>query len=312
VNSGARSRRRERPAPGAAPRDSGYLVYLIPGLVLFALVIALPFAMNLWFSLTNWQGVGSPEWTGLDNYRRLLQDETFWASFRHNAALIVAMAIVPTALGLLIAAALFDYIAKKFGTGTVAALRACFYLPQVLPIAVAGVVWGWILNPTSGALNASLEKVGLGSLAQDWLGDPSLALFTVMVIMVWVQLGFPVVIFMAGLQRVDPALYEAAELDGASWMKRFRHITVPQIKPEVYVVLLWTTIAALKVFGPIYVLTRGGPGGATNVPAYYSYQNFFERTQVGYGAAIATVLTLLIVALSVVFLRIQRPAEEVS
>lgn len=313
VTSGPRSRRRDRPAPGAAPGDSaGYLVYLIPGLVLFVLVIALPFGMNLWFSLTNWQGVGSPEWTGLDNYRRLLEDETFWASFRHNAALIVAMAIVPTALGLLIAAALFDYIAKKFGTGTVAALRACFYLPQVLPIAVAGVVWGWILNPTSGALNASLEKVGLGSLAQDWLGDPSLALFTVMVIMVWVQLGFPVVIFMAGLQRVDPALYEAAELDGASWMKRFRHITVPQIKPEVYVVLLWTTIAALKVFGPIYVLTRGGPGGATNVPAYYSYQNFFERTQVGYGAAIATVLTLLIVALSVVFLRIQRPAEEAS
>jgi raffinose/stachyose/melibiose transport system permease protein len=307
------SRRRDLPAPGEAPQSSaGYLVFLIPGLVLFALVIALPFAMNLWFSLTNWQGVGSPEWTGLDNYRRLLEDETFWASFRHNAALIVAMAIVPTALGLLLAAALFDYIGKKFGTGTVAALRACFYLPQILPIAVAGVVWGWILNPTSGALNASLEKVGLGSLTQDWLGDPSVALFSVMVIMVWVQLGFPVVIFMAGLQRVDPALYEAAEIDGASWMRRFWHITLPQIKPEVYVVLLWTTIAALKVFGPIYVLTRGGPGGATNVPAYYSYQNFFERTQVGYGAAISTVLTLLIVALSVVFLRIQTPAEEAS
>lgn len=306
------SRRGPHPAPRGAPGGSaGYVVYLVPGLVLFALVIALPFGMNLWISLTNWQGVGSPEWAGLDNYRRLLQDEAFWASFRHNAALIVAMAIVPTAIGLLLAAALFDYIAKKFGNGTVAALRACFYLPQILPIAVAGVVWGWILNPTSGALNASLETVGLGALARDWLGDPDLALLTVMVIMVWVQLGFPVVIFMAGLQRVDPALYEAAEIDGASWMRRFWHITLPQIRPEIYVVLLWTTIAALKVFGPIYVLTRGGPGGATNVPAYYSYQNFFERTQVGYGATIATVLTLLIVALSVVFLRIQRPSEEV-
>ena len=121
ATAGRPSRRRDRPAPGAAPRGSaGYLVYLIPGLVLFALVIALPFGMNLWFSLTNWQGVGSPEWTGLDNYRRLLEDETFWASFRHNVALIVAMAIVPTALGLLLAAALFDYIGKKFGTGTVA------------------------------------------------------------------------------------------------------------------------------------------------------------------------------------------------
>ena len=101
-------------------------------------------------------------------------------------------------------------------------------------------------------------------------------------------------------------------MDGASWWRRFWHITLPQIKPEIYVVLLWTTIAALKVFGPIYVLTRGGPGGATNVPAYYSYQNFFERTQVGYGAAISTVLTLLIVALTVVFLRIQGPDEEAS
>lgn len=309
--SGPPSRRGDRSAPGGAQQGTaGYLPYLVPGLALFALVIALPFGMNLWFSLTNWQGVGSPEWTGLDNYRRLLEDEAFWASFRHNAALIVAMAVVPTAIGLVVAAALFDFVAKRYGHGTVAALRACFYLPQVLPIAVAGVVWGWILNPTSGALNASLEKVGLGSITQDWLGDPSLALGTVMVIMVWVQLGFPVVIFMSGLQRVDPALYEAAEIDGASWTRRFWHITLPQIRAEIYVVLLWTTIAALKVFGPIYVLTRGGPGGATNVPAYYSYQNFFERTQVGYGAAIATVLTLLIVALSVVFLRIQRPAEE--
>lgn len=307
---GPSSRRGQRSALGGPSRSAlGYLVYLIPGLVLFLLVIALPFGMNLWISFTNWQGVGTPEWAGLDNYRRLLGDEAFWASFRHNIALIVAMAVVPTALGLLLAAALFDYVGKKFGTGTAAALRACFYLPQILPIAVAGVVWGWILNPTSGALNASLEKVGLGSLTQDWLGDPSLAMFSVMVIMVWIQLGFPVVIFMAGLQRVDPALYEAAEMDGASWMRRFWHITLPQIRPEIFVVLLWTTIAALKVFAPIYVLTRGGPGGSTNVPAYYSYQSFFERTQVGYGAAISTVLTLLIVALTIAFLRVQKPGE---
>jgi raffinose/stachyose/melibiose transport system permease protein len=297
---------------GTVGRPRGYAVYLVPGLVLFALIIAVPFAMNLWFSLTNWQGVGPQEFTGLDNYRRLLEDETFWASFRHNVALIVAMAVIPTALGLLLAAALFDYIGKRFGTRTVAALRACYYLPQILPIAVAGVVWGWILHPSSGALNASLEEVGLGSLTRNWLGDPNWALLTVMVIMVWVQLGFPVVIFMAGLQRVDPGLYEAAEMDGASWLRRFWHITMVQIRPEVYVVLLWTTIAALKVFGPIYVLTKGGPGGATNVPAYYSYQNFFEKTQVGYGAAIATVLTVLIVALTAAFLRIQRPAEEAS
>jgi raffinose/stachyose/melibiose transport system permease protein len=118
-----------------------------------------------------------------------------------------------------------------------------------------------------------------------------------------------VVIFMAGLQRVDPELYEAAEIDGASWWRRFWHITLPQIRPETFVVLLWCTIAALKVFGPIFVLTRGGPGGATTVPAYLSYTNFFEKTQVGYGATIATVLAAIILALTVVFLRVQARSD---
>jgi raffinose/stachyose/melibiose transport system permease protein len=179
----------------------------------------------------------------------------------------------------------------------------------VLPIAVAGIVWSWILAPRDGALNEVLRAVGLDSLAQNWLGDPDLALWTVMGVMLWIQVGYPVVIFMAGMQRVDPSLHEAAELDGASWWGRFFHVTVPQIRPEIFVVLLTCTIAALKVFAPIYVLTRGGPGGSTNVPSYYSFQNFFEKTQVGYGAAIATVLTVLILVLTTVFLRLQNRGE---
>jgi ABC-type sugar transport system permease subunit len=174
--------------------------------------------------------------------------------------MVVAMAAVPTVVGLVLAAALFDFVGKHFGSRTVAVLRACFYLPQVLPIAVAGIVWSWILAPENGSLNELLKAIGLGSLQQDWLGDPDLALYTVMGVMVWVQLGFPLVVFMAGLQRVDPQLYEAAELDGAGWWRRFWHITLPQIRPEIYVVLLWCTIAALKVFGAVYVLTKGGPG----------------------------------------------------
>jgi ABC-type sugar transport system permease subunit len=130
-------------------------------------------------------------------------------------------------------------------------------------------------------------------------------------VLVWIQLGYPVVIFMAGLQRVDPELYEAAEIDGASWWHRMWSITVPQIRPEIYVVLLTCTIAALKSFDKIFVLTRGGPGGATNVPAYFSWQNFFERANVGYGAAIATVLMAIILVLTLVFLRAQsRPDDD--
>lgn len=290
------------------PGDS-YALFLLPGALAFLAVVVVPFLMNTGVSFTDWQGVGAPEWSGLANYRELAGDEDFWASFRHSLFMVVAMAAVPTALGLVLAAALFDFVGKHFGGRVTAVLRACFYLPQVLPIAVAGIVWSWILAPENGSLNESLKAVGLGGWQQDWLGDPDLALYTVMAVMVWVQLGFPLVVFMAGLQRVDPALYEAAELDGAGWWRRFRHITLPQIRPEIHVVLLWCTIAALKVFGAVYVLTKGGPGGATDVPSYFSFTTFFEKTQVGYGAAISTVLTVLVLALALVGLKLQERTD---
>ena len=119
------------------------------------------------------------------------------------------------------------------------------------------------------------------------------------------QIGYPLVIFMSGLQRIDPELYEAAALDGATWFQRFRKITTPLLRPELYVVVLTTTIFALKVFGPIYAMTLGGPGTATIVASYFAYKNFFERSQVGYGAAISTVLTALILLIAVFYVRVQ-------
>ncbi|GGM31639.1 carbohydrate ABC transporter permease [Dactylosporangium sucinum] len=287
----------------------GYWPFLTPGLLLCTLVIAVPVLVTAGTSFTKWTGVGDPRWAGLANYDRLLHDENFWASFRNIAFLIVAMAVVPTLLGLFLAALLFDYVAPRLGPRIARALRSGLYLPQVLPLAVTGIVWGWILHPGYGALNSILDTVGLGSLSRNWLGDDRYALYTVMAVMVWVQLGYPVVMFMSGLQRVDPELYEAADLDGAGWWQRFTRIAVHQIRPEIYVVLITTTIAALKIFGQIFVLTRGGPGNATLVPSYFAYQNYFERADVGYGSAISTVLTIVIVALTFVFLRVQRRGD---
>jgi raffinose/stachyose/melibiose transport system permease protein len=290
---------------GRSREQWGYLPYRLPGQLRFTAVIGVPFLMNIGTSFTEWTGVGTPKWIGLGNYRELVKDEQFWSSFGHNALIILGMAVIPTLIGLLLAAALTDLIGRHFGPRAASVLRACIYLPQVLPIVIAGVVWSWLLAPEDGAMNVLLGRIGLGSLAHDWLGDPATALWSVIGVMVWIQIGFPLVIFMSGLQRVDPSLYEAAEIDGATWARRFWHITIPQIRPEIFVVLLWTTIAALKAFAQIFVLTKGGPGGATNVPSYYSWVNFFEKSDVGYGSAIATVLTLVIIALTVVFLRMQ-------
>jgi raffinose/stachyose/melibiose transport system permease protein len=286
-----------------------YLPYLIPGVIAFVVVIGYPLVMNIYYSLFKWKGGLAPmRWYGLGNYADLLADEAFWTSFRNSISMVVAMVLVPAVIGLMLAAVLFDYLGRRFGPRVASVLRATYYLPQILPVAVAGVVWNWILNAQDGAVNVILTNLGVAD-PPDWLGNPQLAMPSVMLVLIWVQIGYPVVIFMAALQRVDPELYEAAELDGAGWWARLRAITLPQIKPETFVVALTCTVAALKVFAPVYVLTRGGPEGTTLVPSYYSFLNFFDKSKVGYGAAIATVLTIVIIVVAGVILRFQGRAE---
>ena len=295
-----------KPRPRAI---SHAILYLLPGLASFVVIVLVPAVMNAGISLLTWKGVGVPKFVGLANYVKLFGDTAFWASLQHTAAFVVAMAVIPTVIGLFLAAVLFDYVSARFGQGWSAFFRAGFYLPQILPISAAGVLWGWILNPI-GALNGILDAVGLHSLAVNWLGEPNLALPSVMAVMVWLQLGYALVVFMAGLARVDPALYEAAELDGAGWMQRFWWVTIPMLRPEIFVVGLTTTIAALKVFGPVFVLTTGGPDDATIVPSYFAYYHFFQTFRVGYGAAMTTVQMLMTIVLGIVFLRVQATRNE--
>ena len=288
----------------------GYVAFLIPGILLFLFIIVFPFLANIGVSFTRWTGVGIPVWKGLANYEKAMGDSAFWASFKNNMLLIVAMTIIPTIIGLFLATFLFDYIADKFGQGVSSFFRAGFYLPQMIPLVVAGIVWRWIYQPDWGVLNGLLKSLGLDSLTRAWLGDASTAMYAVMGMMVWFQIGYPLVIFMAALQRIDPELYEAAALDGASWSQKFFYITIHLIRPEIYVVVLTTAIHALKIFAPIYVMTRGGPGTRTIVASYFSYQNFFERINVGYGATIATVLTIIIMLLTTGFIIVQTRREQ--
>lgn len=160
------------------------------------------------------------------------------------------------------------------------------------------------LETIEGPYNTAV--LGLDALALNWLGEQTSAIVSLMVILVWLQLGYTIVVFMAGLARIDISLHEAAQLDGANWLQRFRVITVPELRPEIAVVLLTTTVAALKVFAPIYAITKGGPGTATMVPSFFS---FFSQSRVGYGSAISTVLALVIGLLAVFLLRYQLRKE---
>lgn len=284
--------------------------YLIPGLLVLLWIIIVPAIWNIYLSFTNYRGIRPPRWAGIDNWSRLVKDATFWASFRNSIWMIVAMVVIPILIGLVLASLVFDVVQKRFGAKTASTMRAVYYFPQLLPISVAALIMGWIFRPENGALNAILKGLGLGRFQHNWLGSPDTALVFLMIIMIWIQLGYPLVIFMSGLQRVDPELYEAASLDGANWWQRFRVITLPAIKPEIFVVALTCTIAALKVFAPVYMLTKGGPGDSTIVPSYYSYTQFFQSQQVGYGAAISTALTIVIIVISVVFTNVQQWVEQ--
>jgi len=287
----------------------GLEVFLVPGLIFFLILIVFPFLSNLILSFTKWTGVRTPLWIGLANYAKALTDKIFWTSFKNNFYLIITLTTIPTLIGLLLATILYDYISKEFGKGISSIFRAGFYLPQVIPAVVSALVWRWILQPDWGVLNYILKAVHLDSLAHNWLGDPKTALWAIIVTMIWFQIGYPMVIFMAALQRIDPELYEAASIDGASWLQKFFRITIPLIRPEMFVVILTTTIFALKTFGQIFAMTLGGPGNATMVASYFSYKNFFQNSNVGYGATMSTVVTFIIILITIVWVRVQTQQE---
>jgi raffinose/stachyose/melibiose transport system permease protein len=283
-----------------------YYWYALPGVAAFATLVGGSFLYNIYLSFNNWQGIGTPEWIGLENYQNLIHDRVFWVSFLHAFEFIFAMSIAPSAIGLIVAALIYDFIARHFGNAISTFLRISLYVPQIIALPVVGILWAWMLSPNLGVINTVLRKIGLSALALNWLGEAGSAMVALSIMMIWIQVGYTIVIFISGMSRLDPYLDEAAQLDGATWFERFRIVTVPQLYPEIAVVLLTTTVAALKVFGPVYVMTNGGPGDATQVPAFFSYFHFFSTTRVGYGASIATVLALLLTILAIFLLRVQR------
>lgn len=287
-----------------AQHRRGYYLYLVPGVIGFVLVVLIPQIANFVLSFTAWKGIGTPRWIGIQNYQKLFVDDQFWGSMIHTLLFIISMTIIPVIIGVVLASLLFDYVRDQFGERISNLFRAGFYLPQILPVTTAGVLWGWILSPV-GVGNIMLKAIGLGGLAQNWIGDATYALPAVSLMIVWIQVGYCLVVFMAGLSRIDPALYEAAELDGAGWWQRLVSITVPMLAPEIFVVVLTTLIAALKLFAPVFVLTAAGPDNATMVPSYLTYYHFFTTQRVGYGAAIAVVQTILTITLAVIFIRFQ-------
>lgn len=287
----------------------GYFKFLIPGLILFIIFIIFPVIANIGLSFTEWTGIGKPVWIGIDNYVKIANDPNFFLALLNNVILVVVITIIPTIVGLLLATFILEYISIKFNKGLANFLRGGFYFPQVIPIVIVSIMWRWLLQPDWGVANTLLDKIGLGKLAHNWLGDSSTAFLSIIIMMIWAHIGYSLIIFVSALQRVDPVLYEAAELDGATFRQRFLKITIYLIKPEIFVVVVTTIVHALLTFAQVYVMTNGGPGTSTFVISFFSYINFFEYNRVGYGAAASTLLTIIVILTTVSFLIIQTRQE---
>ncbi|HKH17209.1 MAG TPA: sugar ABC transporter permease [Solirubrobacteraceae bacterium] len=281
-----------RAAPPGEPRRVAYL-YLLPGLAVFAAFVLAPLLHTAWIALFEWDGVSAGEWVGLDNFGALVTEPELRSAFWHALVLLVFYAVLPVAIGLLLAAAM-----ARTRVRGLTAFRTVLFLPQVIALVVVAVMWRMIYAPEGGLINEGLRAIGLGGLAQNWLGDFTLALPSVGLIATWVFYGLAMVLFTAGVQKIPPSLYDAARVDGAGPVREFFAVTLPGLRGEIAVALTLTTIAALRNFDIVYITTGGGPGDATTVPAFEVYERAFQSGRVGGAAAVGICLAAVIFALS--------------
>ncbi len=290
------------------PKPKGQLVgfyFVLPALLLYAVFFLYPFFRTIYLSMTEWNGVVAPMFTGLENYRRLLGDSQMWHSLWNNVIWVVLGTAAPIAIGLFLSVVLWS------GAKGSLFFRTIYFLPVVVSPVIIGVIWNWIYNPLFGILNRGLRDIGLGSLTRGWLGEPSTALYAVMVTAIWSYIGFCVVVLYSGLQKVDSQLVDAAKIDGANAWTRFRHVIIPQISSVLTMVLVYTVIGGFNVFDLIWIMTKGGPANASEVIATYTYGKAFQENEVGYGAALSMVMTVIALIAAIITLRL-RGKEEVA
>jgi multiple sugar transport system permease protein/raffinose/stachyose/melibiose transport system permease protein len=266
--------------------------FAAPFVILFGVFLALPILAALLFSFTSFglRDITNPigaSVVGLDNYAKLLSDAKFWKSLGNTAYFVFVGVPLTLVIGLVIASALSRGI-TRFRT----AFRVGYYLPVITSIVAIAVVWRFLLNPDVGLINMLLKNIGI--TGPDWLASKTLAMPAIIAMAVWRNLGFAMVVFVAGMQAIPGMLYEAAAIDGAGRWQSFRYVTLPMLRPTILFMLVITTIGYLQLFEEPFVMTDGGPLDATLSVTMYMYQQGFEFFHQGYAAAIAYVLFVIV------------------
>jgi raffinose/stachyose/melibiose transport system permease protein len=280
---------------------SGWL-FVAPALLMYAVFVLVPLLLTIFYSFFKWNGVGPMTLVGLRNYTTVFQVPDLLGTIVNAFWLVVWFSFIPVGLGLIVASVIHRAATGRFG----AIARTVLFMPQVIPLVAAGIIWGWLLA-LPGLINQILKGIGLGAITRAWLGDFDFALPAVGVIGIWVLLGFCSVLLLTGITKIDPALYESARIDGVSWLQEFVTITVPLLRYEIGVCLTVTVINAFAAFDIVYVATGGGPGNSTSVPGLQIYILAFTQRAIGLASALAVMLMILVV---VVIIPIQRLSRE--
>lgn len=288
------SRRRFRIAPAAIP----YL-FLAPALVWYAAFLVYPMLQSLYISFFDWDGL-SPTMTfvGLKNYIDIfVNDEVARLALWNNILWTLAALVIPTSIGLMLALALN----RRVPGSTL--FRTIFYSPAVLPLVAVGLIWAWVYNPNFGVVNTTLKAIGLRSWTAGWLSSYDLALPSTFVTFIWSNVGFPMIFYLAGLQAISKEYYEAATIDGANALQRFRHVTMPGLLETHVIVLSLAVINGFKVFDLVYTMTYGGPGRSTQVLGTWMYFQTFQYYHAGYGSALAWVIAAIVLVIAIPYIR---------
>jgi len=291
-----RSRRTSRSRKVRRETLLGWL-FVLPALAVYGMFVLLPLAITVQYSLYRWDGFNTPVWVGMSNYVTVLTDPDLLNTIFNAFRLMIFFSLIPVTLGLVVAS-----VIRRSATGSLGNVaRTVLFLPQVIPLVAAGIVWSVVLS-LSGIGNQLLTAIGLEGITRAWLGDFDTALGAVGLIGAWVLLGLCTLLLLTGMTKIDPALYESARIDGAGAVQEFLAITLPSLRQEIAVCVTVTVIAALRSFDIVYVTTGGGPGLTTMVPGLDIYVLAFQARAVGVASALAVVLIVLIL---VVILPIQ-------
>ncbi len=286
----------------ARKRDalSGY-AFIAPYFAALFFMMVYPILNGLYISFHEWDILGVPDFTGIENYHRLFTDSVFWSSLRNTlefTALSVPLLII---LGLLVALALNESFRGR------SVFRGIFFFPYLLSISVATTIWIWLLQNRYGLLNYYLREFGIA--APDWLNSTTWAMPAIVITTLWWTMGFNLIIFLAGLQDIPEQLYEAARIDGANPWHCFRHITLPGLRRIFRFVIIMQVIASLKIFGQVYIMTEGGPFGSTRVLSMYLYEQAFTYFRMGYASAVGYVFLVIVMILTFVQWKIMGAEE---